>query len=50
MGELILAALGNTGSEDEDQNAYEIAGAMELASGLLELTRIRKMIAKALKG
>ena len=45
--ELLLAALG-TESDDEEQQTRAVAGAMELATGLLELTRVRKLITKAL--
>jgi hypothetical protein len=46
--ELLLAALGTGESDDDEQHAYAVAGAMALAEGLLELTRLRKLIAKAL--
>jgi hypothetical protein len=47
--ELLLAALGTDGTDDEEQHVRAVAGAMALAEGLLELTRLRKMIATALK-
>jgi predicted regulator of Ras-like GTPase activity (Roadblock/LC7/MglB family) len=48
--DLLLAALGTDDAEDADQYARAVAGAMALAEGLLELTRLRKMLARALKG
>jgi hypothetical protein len=42
-----LAALGTGGGEDEEQQVYAMAGAMELATGLLELTRIRKALSSS---
>ncbi len=38
-----------TESRDEEQHVYAVAGAMALAEGLLELTRLRKLVQKALK-
>lgn len=46
--ELLLAALGTAESEDEEQHVRAVAGAMELAEGLLELKRLRKLVQKAL--
>jgi hypothetical protein len=46
--ELLLAALGTGENEDEEQSHRAVAGAMALAEGLLELTRLRKLITKAL--
>lgn len=46
--ELLLAALGTDGTEDEEQHTRAVAGAMALAEGLLELTRLRKLVTKAL--
>jgi len=43
-----LAALG-TETEDEVQQIRAVAGAMELATGLFELTKLRKLVQKALK-
>jgi hypothetical protein len=41
-----LTALGTGDTEDEAEFAHAVAGAMSLAEGLLELTRIRKMLSK----
>lgn len=46
--ELLLAALGTGDDDDEEQYTRAMAGAMSLAEGLLELTKIRKLIQKAL--
>jgi hypothetical protein len=46
--ELLLAALGTGENEDVEQQTRAVAGAMALAEGLLELTRLRKLITKAL--
>jgi len=43
-----LAALGTDESEDENHHLRAVAGAMALAEGLLDLLKIRKMMAKAL--
>ena len=46
--ELLLAALGTDENDDEEQHIRAVSGAMALAEGLLELTRLRKLVAKAL--
>lgn len=42
--ELLLAAMGTGDSEDEEQHAYAVSGAMMMAEGLFELYRIRKAL------
>jgi len=43
-----LEAFGARNPEDDEQHAMQIAGAMMMAEGLLELIRLRVMITKAL--
>jgi len=45
-----LAAWGTDDAEDEEQHIRAVVGAQLMAEGLLELTRLRKIAQKALKG